>query len=136
MKPFIVFLAVLMMFSMCFSYAGDYQMYMAEDAALKAEAEECAATAALELDPRAFAEGEVRIDPSRAEAAANSHFDYYLAHQCRVKVKDAQIEVVTGNLPSNMASVTVYLYLETEDIFRLSFLRVEKLCRMSTYEYV
>lgn len=131
MKPFIVFMAVLMIGIMGFMYCGDNGLYASEMNSLKAAAEECAATAALELDMEAFSEGKIDFREERARAAAQEHFDYYLANICNVEVKKSSLSLDFGQ-----ASVTAELYLEIKDIFHLPFLEVNKLCRISTYEYV
>ncbi len=131
MKPFIIFTAVLLLFAMCISYAVDNQVYVSELNSLKAAAEECAASAALEIEDEYFAEGEIVIDEEKGEIAAQKHFEHYLEHICIVQVKESRIE-----MEFEKARVTVKLYLETKDLFSLPFLSVNRLCRVSTYEYV
>ncbi len=163
MKPLIVSMALLLMAVMIMSFNGDYMVFMDEAAGLKEAASECAAAAALSLEPSAYADGRLIFDRPRAAAAALSSFEYYLGKMNRTGYLDAYI-ILLGNddsgiwryeaAPAGAASyparagsaipraagipysVTACLYIRTDDIFSLAGIDITEMCRISTYELV
>ena len=178
MKPLIVFIGLVLVGSMIFCFNGDALRYGDEAAGLKEAASECAAAAALSLDPSAYADGRLAFDRDAAVNSAISSFENYLAKNSRVPVTEAFLTLVANDdtgiwrhdaaiaaggspagrsaaplstsgaepgagmpaLPALPAgaphSVTVCLYLETPDLFRLTGIEITSLCRVSTYELV
>ncbi len=180
MKPLIVFIGLALIGSMIFCFSGDALRYGDEAAGLKEAASECAAAAALSLDPSAYADGRLAFDRDSAVSSAISSFENYLVKNSRIPVNEAFLTLVanddTGvwrydctvsyagkgaappgasgpgpraaNLPAAALptlpalnagaphSVTVCLYLETADLFRLAGIEATSLCRVSTYELV
>ena len=155
MKPLIVFIALVLVGTMIVCFNGDALRYGDEAAGLKEAASECAAAAALSLDPSAYADGRLAFDRDAAVTSAISSFENYLCKNSRVPVTEAFLTLVANDdsgiwrydsttdlpqLPPINAdipySVTVCLYLETPDLFRLAGVEITELCRVSTYELV
>lgn len=86
MKPLLIFLALLMVFVMMLSFNADLMRYSDEAAGLKEAASECAAAAALSLEPAAYAGGRLVFDRCEAANRAMEAFDWYLDKMCRVRV--------------------------------------------------
>ena len=156
MKPFIVFLALVLVFSAGFCYMGDMARYRAADEALKAAAVECSAEAALSWDEEAYGEGRLVFDRGEASKIGEALLGSYLAGQRNVEIKSAGFALAgdddsgewricspgfpAGKIPvrpdrPGKNSVKAWLYVETEDIFALPFLSVTSLCRAGEYRY-
>ena len=158
MKPLIIFIALVLVGTMIVCFNGDALRYGDEAAGLKEAASECAAAAALSLDPSAYADGRLAFDRDAAVTSAISSFENYLCKNSRGPVTEAFLTLVVNDdsgvwrhdaavgageppaLPALPAgaphSVTVCLYLKTPDLFRIAGIEITSLCRVSTYELV
>ena len=122
MKVFIVFAALLMVFSMFLSFETDMNEYMQDQNLLKMLTEDCAEAAALTIDERTGT-----IDREKALKAAeeilrsSSLFPY------------GKVSIDSFDISGGGKGCTVYLVLETEDFFRLPFIEIKKMRRMSEY---
>jgi hypothetical protein len=142
MKVFLVFLAMLIVNTTFVVHQGDLNRYVRLQTFLKALCEEAAAGAALYYDEESYSHGFMVINQEEGE----KYIDYLI-----VKAKDslnldgnenltADIEIVdeeNGVLELGMwPSVTVTLYLNSRDLFRLPFIKREQVIRSARYELV
>ncbi len=134
MKTFIVFLALCLVFVSMLVYTTDMQNYVQLQNHMKAIAEECAAGGALELDPEAYAQGEISIDETRAAEYADLTVR---------TVKLASTPLNNGSLrasvrlvsPSAIEATVVYTANDGYDLFRLPFLSLRRAVRSAVYEW-
>ncbi len=134
MKTFIVFLALLLLFVSMIVYSTDMQNYVQLQSHLKSIAEECAAGGALELDPAAYAQGEMSIDVD----AASEYADLVIrsVNVANSPLNNGDLEVSVRLLsPSAIEATVVYTAGEGYDIFRMPFLSVRRAERRAVYEW-
>lgn len=121
-------------------FQGDMNRYLQIQSFLKATAEECAAGAALYYDSEAYSLG--RMYFQRDEA---SRYVAYMVEEAAGVMSLSGTEELTyeltisderdGDLPLGQSPwVQVTLCYETEDLFRLSFLEVNRVVRSGKYE--
>lgn len=164
MKPLIVFIGLALMGSMIFCFNGDALRYGDEAAGLKEAASECAAAAALSLEPAAYAGGRLVFDRCEAANRAMEAFDWYLDKMCRVRVTGTYLVMKghddsgdwwfeagsagdTGNGGSvgSLGSIAAFnadsdcfvavcLYIKTENLFSVAGINMSEICRASAYE--
>lgn len=129
MKGFIVFLGLLLVGVWAVGYQGDMGRFIHAQMFLKAEAEECAAGAALQLSEEAFSEGRIEFD----RAAGQEYADAHLAHSMK-RFHGIRVNGYNCRLTFEGRAVTAKITLMTEDIFKLPFLTVTEVTRESRYE--
>lgn len=132
MKVFIVFLALVMVFSAALIFTSDIAEYVRLQKRLKVLAEDCAEAAALCIDQKASeSSGSLVIDLSRGRRAAEE--------LCRKAAdsggfgRNAQISVKIS--PYGRLGVRADLVFTGRDLFRLAFLRLETFSRSAAYEW-
>ncbi|MGI6728142.1 MAG: hypothetical protein ACOX4P_06235 [Anaerovoracaceae bacterium] len=140
MKVFIVFISLLIVNMSCIIYQGDLNRYIQLQTFIKAAAEECAAGAALYYDEEAYGQGLMVIN----EQEALKYADYIVGKASNalcLKEGDSlayEMQITddgnrTGGL-NEPPSVEVELKFTTDDMFRLSFLKVDQVVRKAKYE--
>ena len=122
MKVFIVFLALIVIFSMFLSYLQDTDRYMQYQKLLKMLSEDCAEAGALTIDPKTGV-----ISGGRAFEAAS-------------EILESSSLFPRGSVSVESASVTcggkgfeVCLIYSGEDLFRLPFINITEIRRASEY---
>ena len=133
MKVFIVFLALVMVFSAALIFSSDIAEYVRLQKRLKVLAEDCAETAALCIDKEASeASGSLVIDFSRGRRAAEDLCKK--AENCGEYSKNAHISVKIS--PYGRLGVRAELVFTGRDLFRLEFLHLETFSRSAAYEWI
>ncbi len=124
MKVLIVFLSLLLVFSMALSYAEDMHGYMRAQRLLKMLAEDCAEAGALTIDEKSE-----MIDAGKALAAAE------------------EILISSAMFPSGSVYISSYevtregkgfklcLLYAADDFFRLPFIDISSVSRISEYAW-
>lgn len=158
MKPLIIFLALILVFTAGFTYMGDMAIYRFASLDMKAAAEECAIEAAMALDEEAFGEGRTVFDRGAAAEAADAVLRDFAKRQRSINIQSygyavlgnddsGQWAVYSAGFPAGEArdaaagaspcesSVKAVFYARTEDFFALPFLEVTELCRAGSYAY-
>ena len=111
------------------SYAGDLNNYVSLQRRLKALAEECAAGAALFIDPAGFAEGTLTIDEDDAYAYA----------EFMINKANSNTGPLTGvfdvSLSFDGPEVTATVSFTGEDMFRLPMIDVFGAARTAAYKW-
>ena len=133
MKVFMVFLALVLVFSAALVFSSDISEYVRLQKRLKVLAEDCAEAAALCVDKKASeASGALVIDLARGRAAAEE--------LCRKTAssgafgKDARISVKIS--PYGSCGVRAELVFSGRDLFRPAFLRLDSFSRSAAYEWI
>ncbi|MCI5898471.1 MAG: hypothetical protein SOY83_04035 [Anaerovoracaceae bacterium] len=140
MKVFLVFLALCIVNVNFIVFQGDMSNYLHLQNLMKAAAEECAAGAGLYYDEEAYGEGKMVISEKHAEAYIDSVCENILSESGLPAGSDLSWELMihddrTGREEGVRGpSVEVKLTLDTEDLFRLSFLKVTRVVRSAKYE--
>ncbi|MBO4818817.1 MAG: hypothetical protein J5528_01650 [Firmicutes bacterium] len=122
MKVFIVFLALLIVFSMYLSYICDLDIYMQDQRLLKMLAEDCAEAGALTID-----EKRERIDKDKADEAAlemlssSGIFPY------------GTVSIESSSVTDDGRGFELCLVLQKDDWFRLPFINIGSMKRISEY---
>ncbi|NLY70932.1 MAG: hypothetical protein GX076_04535 [Clostridiales bacterium] len=139
MKVFIVFIGLLILNLTFITYQGDLHRYVQLQNYLKAVAEECASGASLYYDEEAYSQGLMVINRGEAikyvEDRVNRAFN-----SLNLKGKQSltyDIEILDDSKDDSLSPyVIVTLRLNTNDLFRLSFLKVDSVVRSAKYELV
>lgn len=129
MKTFLMFLALFIINMSFVVYQGDLDRYVRLQIFLKATAEEAACGAALYYDEEAYGNGFMEIN--RAEG------DKYLEEllfQAEEKLKLNGDFSLTGHMEVEDREVVVTLELNCENLFRLPYLKRDKVLRSAKYE--
>jgi hypothetical protein len=139
MKVFIVFIGLLILNVTFITYQGDLNRYVQLQNYLKAVAEECASGASLYYDEEAYSEGLMVINRVEAikyvEDRVGRAFDSLNLEEKESLSYD--IEIIDDSSGENLSPyVIVTLRLNTNDLFRLSFLKVNRVVRSAKYELV
>jgi hypothetical protein len=139
MKVMIVSLGLLIAGMTFVVFQGDMGRYMHIQTFLKANAEECAAGAALYYDEEAYSQGKMIICKEEAEKYVR-----HLVSEAGLRLSarqggDLYYELIIADmegddLPDQAPCTQVILRYETEDLFRLPFLRVNQVIRSGKYE--
>lgn len=142
MKPLIVFLALLIINTTFIVHQGDLNRYVRLQTYLKAVAEEAAAGAALYYDEEAYSHGLMVINMKEGEKYIDELI-FQANETLSIQGTDnlrAEIDVIDdGNRGEDIGdppSVTVTLYLNVADLFRLPFIEREQVVRSAKYELV
>ena len=140
MKIFIVFLGMMLVSITFIAFQGDMAQYLRLQMAMKAAAEEAAAGAALYYDEEAYSRGLMVIK----EEEARKYTDYIVKRaEEDMDLKEGEsLEAVLEICDDEKGqreegkgpSVQVAFILQTKDLFRLSFLRVQQVVRAAKYE--
>ena len=132
MKVFLVFLALLILFSGALVFAEDSRNFMMLQKRLKVLAEECAEAAAMYIDEEESAlQGKVCIDMRRGQAAAEE----LLARSGYLKgFGSAELSVSVSDYGST--GVRAEVVWRGEDLMRLSFIKKQKAARTAAYEWI
>ena len=132
MKVFLVFLALLILFSGALVFAEDSRNFMMLQKRLKVLAEECAEAAAMCIDEEESAlQGKVCIDMRRGQAAAEE----LLARSGYLKgFGSAELSVSVSDYGST--GVRAEVVWRGEDLMRLSFIKKQKAARTAAYEWI
>ncbi|NLP29845.1 MAG: hypothetical protein GX363_01800 [Clostridiales bacterium] len=139
MKVFIVFIGLLILNVTFITYQGDLNRYVQLQNYLKAVAEECASGASLYYDEEAYSEGLMVINRVEAikyvEDRVGRAFDSLNLEEKESLSYD--IEIIDDSSGESLSPyVIVTLRLNTNDLFRLSFLKVNRVVRSAKYELV
>lgn len=142
MKVFIVFTALFMMAFTCVVYQGDVNKYMHEQETLKIIAEEAACQAAMRIDEEEYGMGRKVFDYSEAETAAAVYVEAgrkLLAEGIKYDISysmnfEDDLAGYDAENEENIPAVTVSVCAETDDFFRLPFLKKSEITRKSKYE--
>ncbi len=142
MKVFLVFLAMLVVNTTFVVHQGDLNRYVRLQTFLKALCEEAAGGAALYYDEEAYSQGFMVINQEEGE----KYIGYLISkagESLRLNDEDSLttgIEIVdekNGPLEPGMCpSVTVTIYLNSVDLFRLPFIKRDQVIRSARYELV
>lgn len=131
MKTFLMFLAIFIISMSFVVYQGDIDQYTRLQTFLKATAEEAACVAALYYDEEAFSRGFMVINGAEGEK--------YLAElilQTEDKLSLRGDFDISGSMEIGDKDVVVTLELNCDNLFRLPFLRKNKVVRSAKYELV
>lgn len=142
MKVYISFAGLLIICVMALVYNGDLGAYTYEQLLLKAVAEECAAGASLCLDEEAYGEGRIVFDYEDAEKYGREHLEASKLHSRILKKGRVDFHMefeddgkgYSVENPGRIPAITVDIAVETDDLFRLPFIRVNRVERKSRYE--
>lgn len=141
MKIFFVFLGLMIANVTFLFYQSDFSRYLELQTMLKALAEECAAGAALYYEEEEYSRGFFVIQDIEAVQFVEAQISQAegLLSQGEGKSLSYVIDISDDrstdlNRENSSPSVTVTIRLDTEDIFRLSFLKVDHIIRSSKYE--
>lgn len=141
MKVFLVFIGLFIANVTFIAYEGDMSRYMELQNMLKTLAEDCAAGAALYYDEAAYGEGNMVFNQDEAVEFVETRVE-----QAKALLQLSPTEALTYQMivvdkqypdpedPGGAPSITVTLQLDTEDLFRLSFLTVKQVVRSAKYE--
>ena len=132
MKVFLVFLALMIVFSGAFVFAEDSLRFVLLQKRLKVLAEECAEAAAMCIDEeRSAQDGQVRIDLNRGQAAAQE----VLKRTDYLKIfGKAELRVSISAYGSS--GVRAEVVWRGEDLMRLSFIKKQQAARTAAYEWI
>ena len=140
MKIFLVFLALCIVDVNFIVFQGDFSHYLQLQNLMKASAEECAAGAGLYYDEEASGMGEMVISKKDAEAyidafckdvRQNSFMPEQGTLSWECTIHDDRTGLEEG---ARGPSVEVVLTLDTADLFRQSFIKVDRVQRSAKYE--
>ncbi len=140
MKVMIVAFSLLIVGMTFVVYQGDMNRYMQIQAFLKANAEECAAGAALYYDEDAYSRGKMVIFKDEAERYVEHLVENAAARLSRCQDGDLYYELLIADMEGDDLLVgqapytQVVLRFATKDLFRLPFLNVHQVVRSSKYE--
>lgn len=129
MKTFLMFLALFIVNMSFVVYQGDLNRYIRLQTFLKATAEEAACGAALYYDEEAYSRGFMVINQTEGEK--------YLAElllQAEEKLDLKGEFTLAGEIEAGDKDVVVTLELNCEDLFRLPYLKKDKVLRSAKYE--
>ena len=110
-------------------YQGDLDRYVRLQTFLKATAEEAACAAALYYDEEAYSRGFMEINQAEGEKYLEE-----LLFQAEEKLKLGGDFSLTGYMEVEDREVMVTLELNCEDLFRLPYLKKDKVLRSAKYE--
>lgn len=147
MKPFIVFLALLIVNVSFLSFHSDMTRYEKLQVYLKAAAEEAACGGALFQDEEAYGRGVLAIKENEAQNYVNfvmEQTESELQKSIAGKV-EYEVEIFDDQrgydrceeygLKPGTPAVRVSMLVTCRDLFRLPFLRVEQIRRSSVYQW-
>ncbi len=133
MKVFIVFLALVMVFSAALIFSSDISEYVRLQKRLKVLAEDCAEAAALCVDKEASeASGTLVIDIARGRAAAEELCKKAAGTGAFGKNADISVKIS----PYGRFGVRAELVFSGRDLFRSVFLRRSSFSRSAAYEWI
>ena len=122
MKVFIVFLALLTVFSMFLSYTVDLDVYMRDQRLLKILAEDCAEAGALTIDEKSEKIDKEKADEAALEMLSNSGLFPF-----------GSVSIESSSVTDDGRGYELCLLLEKEDYFRLPFIDIGSIKRISGY---
>lgn len=147
MKAFIIFLALMILFTSFLSYTSDLERYVKLQNHLKALAEDCACGSSLFADENEYAEGRLVIDEKSAlnytdfltrEAVLNMPPLAEGSINAEVKIYDdakgydgAAVYGFKSGLPGTVVTLTY----TGPDMFRLPFLTLTEVTRTAVYQW-
>ena len=123
MKIFVVSMAMILIGVSAMCFVSDMNTFMLAQKKLKTKAEDCANYAVLQVDEEALSNGEVKVDPVKAEEAV------------RYMLTINGLDEISENVTVSGAAVKVELTYEGKDFFRLPFLCVNKIQRSAIYAW-
>ncbi|MBQ2058169.1 MAG: hypothetical protein II488_00185 [Firmicutes bacterium] len=146
MKVFVVFLALLTVLLSFVAYAADLDAYVKMQARLKYLAEDCAAAAALSLDPEAYSRGFTVIDRRAAEdvsdlllmkAMRTPAFGDSVLSSVMVIFDDEKgySGCAEYGLAEGIPSVVFTVTRTGNDLFRLPFAELREFSRTAAYQW-
>jgi len=134
MRTFIIFLAIMLLFTSFTVYAADMNDYIQLQTHMKAVAEECAAGGALQLAPESFDEGRMIISLDDAQSYAVKVLDE--TYITGPPLKHGSLSASAVLLSDDCIEVTVtYTADPGYDIFRLPFLSKTSAVRRAAYRW-
>ena len=134
MKVFIVFLALIVLFSGIFSFRTDMDRYMLLQRRLKVLAEDCAEAAAMCIDTRrSKEEGRMIIDLGKGQLAAEKLIESS-ALMDAFAFGGARLQVLIS--PEGASGVRADVSWQGPDLFRLSFITKKAASRSAAYEWL
>ena len=147
MKTFIVFLALLLVFTSFLCYTSDMDRYVKLQNHLKALAEDCACGCTLFADENEYSEGRLVID----ENSACRYTDFLIREAVRnmPPLADGKVSAditiyddakgyegaAAQGFRSGLPGAVVTLVYTGPDMFRLPFLKVTKVTRTAVYQW-
>lgn len=141
MKIFFVFLGLMIANVTFLSYQSDFSRYLELQTMLKALAEDCAAGAALYYEEEEYSRGFFVIQEEEAIQFVEAQVNQATRLLSQEAGETLSYEMVIHDDRSfdldretSSPSVMVTIRLDTEDLFRLSFLKVDHIVRSSKYE--
>jgi len=130
MKIFMVFVALLLVFTVSFTFAADINRYSEMQKSLKYMAEECACGAALMTDAQMASYGYIEIDEEAAEKYCTDICNTLAQRQSCFSGGTVSISKVTIGKQYAAVGLT---YTQSASIFRLPWLDVKSLSREAEY---
>lgn len=130
MKVFLVFIGILFISLSFLAYNADVAQYEKMQVFLKAEAEDCAAGAALYYDEGKYSGGEWSIKEKEAQK--------FIARQLEMverSLNKTHNGILTYEASFASTEVIVTLHYCCEDLFRLPFLFLDTVTRSAKYEW-
>lgn len=147
MKTFIVFLALILVFTSFLCYTSDLDRYVKLQNHLKALAEDCACGSSLFADENEYSEGRLVIDESSAlrytdfltrEAVRNMPplADGHISAKVTIYDDAKGYEGAAAyGFKSGLPGAVVTLTYSGHDMFRLPFLKVTQVTRTAVYQW-
>ena len=134
MKVFIVFTALVLVFTMAFVFISDMNSYVQLQLHMKALAEECAAGGALRLDEQAYSEGKIIINITDAQRYAEQIIQTSKISSTPLSFGDLSVSVSLVS-PDAITAEVIYKTDPEYDIFRLPFLSIKTVSRSALYAW-
>ena len=134
MKVFIVFTALVLVFTTAFVFVSDMNGYVQLQKHMKALAEECAAGGALQLEEEPYSDGEIVINITDAQRYAEQIIHTSKISSTPLSFGNLSVSVELVSPDAITAEVTFTANPEY-DIFRLPFLSVKTVSRSALYAW-